>query len=71
MSETDISPASLPFNRYLADSAPTHMHGPAQRALHYVAMAKRMLLQERCRDFTAADVVALAGLIERTSTGRE
>lgn len=29
-----------------------------------VAMAKRILLQEKCRDFTAADVVALAAIIE-------
>jgi hypothetical protein len=27
-------------------------------------MAKRILLQERVRDFTAADVVALAAIIE-------
>jgi len=31
----------------------------------YVDLAKRILLEHRVRDFTAADVVALAGIMEQ------
>lgn len=59
--QEDISPASLPFNAY--ESRHSTNDGAAQ-VLHFVAMAKRMLLQERVQNFTGADVVALAALIE-------
>lgn len=67
MSLEDISPSTLPFNRYLADDLPVFMANDAVRLLHCVAAAKRLLLQERVRDFGAADVIALAEILERMS----
>ena len=57
----DISPASMPFDRYHREHAP---ESSARSVLKSVAMAKRMLFQERVQGITAADVVALAALIE-------
>lgn len=57
----DISPASMPFDRYHREHAP---ESGARAVLRSVAMAKRMLFQERVQGITAADVVALAALIE-------
>jgi hypothetical protein len=65
MSAEDISPDTKPFNRYLEAQCPAHLRGSAMLAYDCVAAAKRILLQEKVRDFTAADVVALAVLIER------
>lgn len=66
----DISPNSLPFSTRMRELAGTGS-GPhpevAYTAYSYVDIAKRMLLELRVRDFTAADVVALAGIME----GRE
>lgn len=67
MSSEDISPATLPFNRYLVDEVPSFMANDAVRLMHCVAIAKRLLLQERVRDFGAADVIALADIMERMS----
>lgn len=67
MSLEDISPATLPLNRYMADELPSFMLNDTVRLLHCVATAKRMLLQERVRDFGAADVIALAEILERMS----
>lgn len=58
--QEDISPAAMPFNSYEKRHS---TNDGALNVLHYVAMAKRMLLQERVQNFEAADVVALAGLI--------
>lgn len=57
----DISPASMPFDRYQREHAPLSR---ARSVLQSVAMAKRILFQERVQGITAADVVALAALIE-------
>lgn len=67
MSVEDLSPASNPFDRYLINELPGFMGSEAVRLLHCVAAAKRMLLQERVRDFGAADVIALADIMERMS----
>lgn len=54
-----------PFSIYLEEkSLRPDARIAAADMLMYVAMAKRMLIQERCRDFTAADVIALAAMIE-------
>ncbi|MNL39238.1 hypothetical protein D3C87_1615040 [compost metagenome] len=66
MSLEDISPATLPFDRYIGE-LPPFMASDAIRLLHCVAAAKRMLLQERVRDFGASDVIALADILERMS----
>lgn len=60
--QDDLSPAALPFNAYQHKHA--HSAPDARRVLHALAMAKRMLMQERVQSFTAADVVALAAIIE-------
>lgn len=57
----------MPFDAYMREQAESHGAAPtepAHVALECVAIAKRILLQERVRDFTAADVVALATIIE-------
>lgn len=59
--QDDLSPAALPFSAYESRHA---TNDGAVQVLHFLAMAKRMLLQEKVRDFTAADVVALAAIIE-------
>lgn len=60
--QDDLSPAAMPFDRYQREHADAPLQ--SRTVLHCLAMAKRMLLQEKVRDFTAADVVALAALIE-------
>lgn len=63
---TDLSPASMPFDAYMRD-LPASTAAPLEPGLiahECISMAKRILLQERVRDFTAADVVALAAIIE-------
>lgn len=65
MSE-DLSPAALPFSlrvKQLADSEFAAVVAATQ-VFYSVDLAKRMLLELKVREFTAADVVALAGLIE-------
>lgn len=63
----DISPSNLPFSTRMRE----HLHnnsGPHPEVAHtvfdYVDIAKRMLLELRVRDFSAADVVALAAIME-------
>jgi hypothetical protein len=65
----DISPSSLPFTtrmrEYLNASGNSGPHPEvAHTVFEYVDIAKRMLLELRVRDFTAGDVVALAGIME-------
>jgi len=63
MSSDDISPSSKPFQAkiYEFDSIFHSRHLDRALALHdFVDLAKRSLLENRVRDFTAADVVALA-----------
>jgi len=63
----DISPASLPFTTKMREHLSVS-GGPSPEAAHtvfdYVDLAKRILLELRVRDFTAADVVALAATME-------
>jgi hypothetical protein len=66
MSE-DLSPSSRPFQAKLDVLRSHHLRATAQASLavfDFVDVAKRMLLELKVRDFTAADVVALAALIE-------
>lgn len=69
MSE-DISPSSMPFKMRmreyregLRDSGSINLQ-TAYTTHEYVDLAKRILLEHRVRDFTAADVVSLAALME-------
>jgi hypothetical protein len=67
MSE-DISPATKPFQtrvEQLAADVTTLNTGAAHDVHGYIDLAKRSLLEHRVRDFTAADVVALAALMEQ------
>jgi hypothetical protein len=63
MSHEDISPSSKPFTAKI-EQLNRIFHGmqiDRAIALHdYIDLAKRSLLEHRVRDFTAADVVALA-----------
>lgn len=68
MSSDDISPSSKPFQTRCHEINGTFhdLSLPAANAVHdYVDLAKRSLLEHRVRDFTASDVVALAGLMEQ------
>ena len=68
MSSDDISPATKPFQTRAQqlEDAFSDISRPAAHAVHdYVDLAKRSLLEHRVRDFTAADVVALAGIMEQ------
>lgn len=68
MSSDDISPATKPFQSRI-DQLGNVFHDISTNAAHavhdYVDLAKRCLLEHRVRDFTAADVVALAGIMEQ------
>jgi hypothetical protein len=71
MSSDDISPSSLPLQTRLREYrdglrdfsmvTPSVIHTVHE----YVDIAKRILLEHRVRDFTAADVVALAAIMEQ------
>jgi hypothetical protein len=67
MSVDDVSPSSLPFKSRMRE-AMNDNSGPHPEVAHtvydYVDIAKRMLLELRVREFTAADVVALASIME-------
>lgn len=67
MSVEDISPSALPYSSRMREFAGTNA-GPhpevADTVFHYVDIAKRMLLELRVRDFTASEVVFLAGVME-------
>lgn len=67
MSVDDFSPGSLPFKsrmrEALSDNSGPHPE-VAYTVYDYVDIAKRMLLELRVRDFSAADVVALASIME-------
>lgn len=69
MSE-DISPSSMPFKMRmreyregLRDSGSINLQ-TAYTTHEYVDLAKRILLEHRVREFTAADVVALTAIME-------
>lgn len=65
MATPDLSPDNKPFDRFFDDLIERDsVSHAAMVALDCIAAAKRILLQERVRDFTAADVVALAAIIE-------
>ena len=67
MSKDDLSPSAAPFQAKHRQLLDNRLNASAQASLavyDFVDTAKRMLLELRVRDFTAADVVALAGLIE-------
>jgi hypothetical protein len=63
---SDLSPGAMPFDSYMRElpSDTAVPLEPACVAHECIAVAKRILLQERVRDFSAADVVALAAIIE-------
>ena len=69
MSHDDISPSSLPLTARMREHQAglrdySHISIEAVRATNdYIDLAKRMLLEHRVRDFTAADVVALAAIM--------
>ena len=68
MSSDDISPSAKPFQSRIQQLSGVFndVNIRAADAVHdYVDLAKRSLLEHRVRDFTAADVVALAALMER------
>ena len=57
----------MPFDAFMREQLESNSAVPVEPsyvALECIAIAKRILLQERVRDFTAADVVALATMIE-------
>lgn len=62
----DISPSSKPFESRMRETISSGAaHPEAAYTVHeYVLLAKLMLLEHRVRDFTAADVVALASIME-------
>jgi len=63
---SDLSPSAMPFDAYMRE-LPNNSAAPLYSALiahECIALAKRILLQERVRDFSAADVVSLAAIIE-------
>lgn len=67
MSNDDLSPGSLPFKTRLRENVESRSFVDPEVALvvyDYVDLAKRMLLELRVRDFSAADVVALAAIME-------
>lgn len=58
-----MNPLSKPFDAYMRDTHAVPFGPEAVIAHEIVAMSKRILLQQNVRDFTAADVLVLAGLI--------
>lgn len=73
MSVDDYSPGSLPFKTRMREAAATNSGPHPEVALtvyEYVDIAKRMLLELRVRDFSAADVVALAAIMEARDRAR-
>lgn len=59
-----LHPDNLPFDTYIASKI-IPAGAAACRVMESITMAKRILLQERVRDFTSADIVAVASLIEQ------
>lgn len=70
MSFDDISPSALPFTSRIRDYTqglrdPSSINIAASIVIfEYVDLAKRILLEHRVKEFTAADVVSLAALLE-------
>lgn len=73
MSSDDMSPSSKPFQAKMHEFNSIFHGRHLDRAvdLHeFIDLAKRSLLENRVRDFTAADVVALAiAMAERPAKG--
>lgn len=68
MSSDDLSPSNKPFKTRVQqlDDDFSEINAAAALAVHdYVDLAKRSLLEHRVREFTAADVVALAAIMEQ------
>lgn len=63
MSTGQMHPLAKPFDAYLAAQSNLPCGPQAVVAHELIAMSKRILLQQNVRDFTGADVVALATLI--------
>lgn len=64
----DLSPSQNPFTskirEIIQDGSRSVSIEAAVTLAEYVDLAKRVLLEHRVRDFTAADVVALAAAME-------
>lgn len=64
----DISPQSKPFSTKIRDDLGSKQVGYSVEAAtvvsDYLDLAKRALLENRVRDFTASDVVAVAAIME-------
>lgn len=64
----DLSPGAMPFEsrmrQIVLNETGAACPEVACTVYEYVDLAKRMLLELRVRDFTAADVVALATIME-------
>lgn len=59
-----FNPRDLPFTTFLEQEAVGVSEVAARDVFDCVVLAKRMLLEMTVQDFTGADVVALAALIE-------
>jgi len=59
-----FNPRDLPFTTFLEQEVVGVSEGAARDVFDCVVLAKRMLLEMTVQDFTGADVVALAALIE-------
>ena len=67
MSNDDISPGSMPFKTRMREAVAENggLHPEVAHTVYeYVDIAKRMLLELRVREFSAAEVVALAAVME-------
>lgn len=70
MSSEDLSPSSQPLTNRLREYRDGLRDGSMVTPFvvctvnEYVDLAKRILLENRVRDFSAADVVALASVME-------
>jgi hypothetical protein len=60
------NPSSKPFEARMRETLPNGAAHPeiAYTVHEYVLLAKLMLIEHRVREFTAADVVALAAVME-------
>jgi hypothetical protein len=74
MSVDDLNPSARPFSAKIDQLSrdPAGLACPAAASLvfEYLDLAKRALLEARVRDFTAADVVAVAAIMESRDRAR-
>jgi hypothetical protein len=69
--KTTYNPDSEPFELKLSNlppTAPVHQRAALVMVNDNIDFAKRMLLQNRVRDFTASDVIEVAKMILRLQT---